>query len=256
MLVDLSCPSELAPCHNVLVVERPSRVFERVPSDSVTLVAVDSKPAIVSFRLGAGRVWYFAEPRISNNMFVDRADHLRLLYQIAQAGRSITFDEFHHGYVAAPSGSARDQWLVAQILIGYLITAGIVIAASRTIRFGPPSIIPLPGQVSRQADFVAVLALLYEEHRALGALAPYLRGWRQRVERRFSISATQGDIARVHRLVEYRGGSLADEDQLLGSLQAISSESDGDLEASILIIESVFDSPEEYECQNLAVFVP
>jgi len=235
--VEVQCPSDLAECRGVKTIKYPDRILQERPPSGVVLT---DPPSLFTKPHGNGRLWYLSDASIASNFVLDQFDHLRLFYQIARSGNRVLFDEFHHGYTAPIGEGSRERLYTAILFICYLSFILLVITLSRAVRFGPARIKPLV-QPSRQSEFIDVLSVLYEEHRAYQVLNSYLDGWKVRVERNFGIHRGYDNEERLRRLAGTGMLNAQGKDEVRAALRDI--ESGNKLERGVQVIEGIFRSP-------------
>lgn len=230
----VQCPPDLVECRGVEAIKHSGSVNLELPSEAIVL---SDPPSLFTKRHGTGRVWYLPDASLASNYFLDRFDHLRLLYQIARSGKRVLFDEFHHGYTAPVGEMSRDQLTTVILFISYLSFILLVITLSRAVRFGPARGRGVV-EPSRQSEFIDVLSLLYEEHKAYEVLHSYLEGWKVRVEHGFGIHRGYSNDERLQKL---RGRGVIDaqgEEKVREALRDI--QSGLKLERGVQVIEEIF----------------
>jgi hypothetical protein len=137
---------------------------------AVTVLAIGKRPAAAAFPLGRGRVvaWSDSRPLANDTLRASGAAPVfaRMAAELSRGGRTVYFDEYHHGYrgggsaVAGtlrflrdrPWGHAAVQWLV--------VAAGLLLLAGR--RFGAP-VQPLPARRRSPLEHVEALAGAYRQ---------------------------------------------------------------------------------------------
>jgi hypothetical protein len=134
------------------------------------LLAVDRRPVAATFPLGRGRVVAWSDPRplVNDTLRGSGAAPVvaRAAAELAGGGRTVYFDEYHHGYrgggsaVAGtlrflrdrPWGHAALQWFAAAL--------GLLLLAGR--RFGAP-VAPAPARRRSPLEHVEALAGAYRQ---------------------------------------------------------------------------------------------
>ncbi len=244
-LVQVNCPDQAgvtdAECTAVKQISRPFLPVT-VREKSEVLAGNNNHAWLLRRRVGAGTVWLFSGSEPVWNQNIDAFDNLRLLYQLASAGKQIIFDEFHHGYVAPVPPANREGFKSLVLVLGYLGVVGVLIALSRGVRFGCPA--PEGPQESlASTDFAGVLGLLYYERNAHSALKHYIASWRGRVEKRYGISRKVADEVLVTELAHEQTISPADVNHLLARLKLpaqLPSANPRDLEQAVSELERIF----------------
>jgi hypothetical protein len=150
--------------------------------------------ALISRRLGSGEVAWLADATSVSNDGIGNADDATLAVLLASVpGRTIHFDEFHHGFV--DEATPWDRLAVggrASFVLLILGAAVLVVGYGR--RIGPP--IPTPEELpARGGAYISQLAALY---RKAGARAEALEsledGLARALARRYGTRA--GGVAR------------------------------------------------------------
>lgn len=193
-----------------MVSTRAQAYFATDRDDFVTHLAVESKPVMLSFELGAGRVILSAAPFSFSNAGLKKEGNPQLVLNVISAASQpgvIWFDEWHHG---ARSTRAElvgpGDWLRHTPAGRSLLYAGAVIFLALVIRgrhFGRP--VPLPRDVTRRAPLEYITAVANLSRRA-GHQSAALRHYRHRLKRtlgkRYRLSPALPDDKYVAQLAE------------------------------------------------------
>ena len=180
------------------------------------LLAVDERPVAATFPLGRGRVVAWSDPRplVNDTLRGSGAAPVfaRAAAELARGGRTVYFDEYHHGYrgggsaVAGtlrflrdrPWGHAAVQWLA--VALGLLLLAGR--------RFGAP-VAPQPARRRSPLEHVEALAGAYRQGGARRtARRLLLAGLARRMGRR-TPSEGAGERETLERLTSFAGAGPA-----------------------------------------------
>jgi hypothetical protein len=136
--------------------------FEDAGPEWVAAYSDDAGDVILSKALGSGSVVWLADSTAVSNAGIGNADDAKLAVLLAfSPGRSIYFDEFHHGYVdsATPWDRLPSGGRAAVVLV--LLGVGVLLLA-RGRRVGPP-IALLEKKSARGSAYIAQLAALYRK---------------------------------------------------------------------------------------------
>lgn len=118
---------------------QPLRALEGPGLDGMeTLWARGDAPVVARLRIGNGELIALACPNVFQNGGLARADHLRLLEELAAAGRPVRFDEFAHGLHAGAGGlELLRYWGYGPLLLLLAVCVALGAWRGRT-RLGPP----------------------------------------------------------------------------------------------------------------------
>ena len=192
----------------------PSAVY-LIPSrlSYTTYLAADSKPVLVSFTVGNGRVILasITNPFTNAGLKQDGDPALLLnLLGLAKNQGPVWFDEWHHGFHGADStdgGGGPENWLRYTPLGRAVFFVAVVIFLALLFRgraFGRP--IPLPRELRRRGalEHVSAMANL---SRLAGHRTPVLREYHTQLKRtlgrRYRLDPTLPDADYVAHLVRY-----------------------------------------------------
>ena len=192
--------------------------------------------------LGSGEVWMFSGVAPALNQYIDTADNLRLLFQLASDSSKVLFDEFHHGHTAPVAKDLKARQDAIIVLIGFLVLVFTLGAFSRSVRFGEPLPLINP-ESSSTVEFTSVLGLLYREHRVPEVLRYYLRAWRMRVEKSFGISARASNESLLNQLISKNVISPDQVDGIKLSIDNLEQKSNAkniQFEKNLAVLENVF----------------
>jgi hypothetical protein len=151
--------SPLLPGVQDLRPEKPRRLSADALVDAQPVFEQGETPSIARSLLGAGEVWWLAEPEMLLNAHLGEGDHLALLLALC-AGRAPVFDESVHG-LGSQTGmlDLLQQWgLGPALLLLALATLTSFWRRARTV--GPPSD-PFADPRSESVELVDSLAALY-----------------------------------------------------------------------------------------------
>ncbi len=192
--------------------------FETPRRDFVTHLAVGSRPVLVSFDLGQGRVILSAAPYAFSNAGLKASGNPALVLNVISAARSsgaVWFDEWHHGVrpvqaqVVGPEDWLRYTPAGRSLLYVALIIFLALLLRGR--RFGRP--VPLPTEVTRRAPLEYITAIANLGRRA-GHRRAVLRQYHHRLKRqlgqRYRLDPTLRDPEYTARLAEYNPGLEAE----------------------------------------------
>ncbi len=192
--------------------------FETPRRDFVTHLAVGSRPVLVSFDLGQGRVILSAAPYAFSNAGLKASGNPALVLNVISAARSsgaVWFDEWHHGVrpvqaqVVGPEDWLRYTPAGRSLLYVALILFLALLLRGR--RFGRP--VPLPTEVTRRAPLEYITAIANLGRRA-GHRRAVLRQYHHRLKRqlgqRYRLDPTLRDPEYAARLAEYNPGLEAE----------------------------------------------
>ena len=149
-------------------------------------------------RVGLGEIFFLADASPLENDYLGRTDDAAFALGLAgDASRTVSFAEGTHGFGEARGLSAiPTPWKVA---LGILAAAAVVLAWSRSRRFGPPDR-PARDLPPPRAEYVRALAVTLERTRdPATALAPLQQWARLHIARRAHLpsDATPEEIDRA-----------------------------------------------------------
>lgn len=151
--------SPLLPGVHDLRPEKPRALPAAALVDAQPVFEHDETPSVARRLLGAGEVWWLAEPEMLLNARLGEGDHLALLLALC-AGRAPVFDESVHGLRsdAGPLGLLRQWGLGPALLVGALAALASFWRRARTL--GPPAD-AFADPRSESVELVDSLAALY-----------------------------------------------------------------------------------------------
>ena len=164
--------------------KKKDETFDPLPTNAgLQLIAGTEKSMQIARRAwGQGDVWMFADSAPIENEFLDGEDNFRLLYQLTADADSVLFDEFHQGYVEPAPEQTRSKRDALYVFIGMLSLSLLIVALSRSLRFGPPTLLPNEA-VAGSTEFATALGLLCKEYEACDLLQFYRNIWWKRLAR-------------------------------------------------------------------------
>jgi hypothetical protein len=197
-------------------------------TDFVTHLAAGSRPVVVSFAQGEGRVFLSATPYPFSNAGLKEAGNaetvLNMVSHISR-GQDIWFDEWHHGIrsnSAAVNGPG--EWLrftpVGQSIL-YVVGVIFLAIVLGGRHFGRPA--PLLNETSRRTplEYITAIANLNRRARHRQTTMLQYRQWLKRdLGRRYRLDPTLADEVYVKQLGGYRPD--LDQEALLSLLNRLS----------------------------------
>lgn len=245
----VDCPTFMIDsCFRVKTISAMNPLSSSILIKGEAYSASQGDASIVHRKVGLGDIWIFSENKLINNDNIDKADNLRLLYQIASKYDEIIFDEFHHGYVAPATKEVAVKKSNLFILSGCFLGLLAFVALSRSFRFGPPAWIYESEKVAPSLEYTSVLGMLYSEHNSVEILEFYVESWKKRVASLLKISPRLSNRDFIVKLASK--GSLAefDSDVLLDSMDKINqSKNSSQVKSYISNLEAVFEKLKEME---------
>ncbi|NWF78425.1 MAG: DUF4350 domain-containing protein [Chloroflexi bacterium] len=200
-----------------------SRAWLRSQRDDVaSLAGADDAPVLLGLRHGEGYVFASAALFPFTNRGLAQDDNAALVLNLLRrvpAGARVVFDEYHHGFVRAPSlGSLLlgTAWGWA-ILYTALVLAAYLAFTGR--RFGRP--IPLQAETARRssAEYLESMAgLLRRAGRREALQAHYRASFKRRLARASGLSPQLDDEALLAALAEVAPGEAPRARALLNEL--------------------------------------
>lgn len=189
---------------------RAQAYFATNRDDFVTHLAVESRPVMLSFERGAGRVILSAAPfSFSNAGLKEEGNPLLVLNVITAANQPgvIWFDEWHHGVRPRRAELiGPGDWLRHTPAGRSLLYVAAVIFLALVIRgrhFGRP--VPLPKDVTRRAPLEYITAIANLSRRAghrLAVLHHYHHRLKRNLGKRYRLNPTLPDGEYVAQLAE------------------------------------------------------
>jgi len=146
-------------------------------------------PSLARRTLGAGEVYFLAEPELLFNDNLGKADHLALLVALAGTGRPVVFDEGVHDLRTEPGllGLLREWGLGPALVVAFLAVCALALRHATTI--GPPAD-PWRDPLSESVELVDSMAALYQ--RALSP-AEALQLYRRHLVHEISLRLVVGE---------------------------------------------------------------
>lgn len=178
--------------------------------DVVTHLAVESRPVMLSFERGAGRVILSAAPFSFSNAGLKEEGNPQLVLNVITAANQpgvIWFDEWHHGVRSMRAELiGPGDWLRHTPAGRSLLYAATVIFLALVVRgrhFGRP--VPLPKDVARRAPLEYITAIANLSRRAghrLAVLHHYHHRLKRNLGKRYRLNPTLPDGDYVAQLAE------------------------------------------------------
>lgn len=140
--------------------------FARPEGRLVHLTDEHGQPVLISWRVGAGRIYWSADAEWLTNGRIARAQNLDLALQLLlpAVGKSVAFDEYHHGFQ-----SATRWWQILRgPLQGFVLLLALTIALlfwAHGARFGSPRPTP-PGPPRAAVEYVYSMSQIYRRAQA------------------------------------------------------------------------------------------
>ena len=213
-----------------VIVLRPAALWGGIAGPQVALYGDSAHPVAVSWRVGDGRVLWWAGPEPLTNTGISQEGNLNLFLNAVRGAtngpawpQKIYWDEYFHGerrslwtYVAG----TPMVWGMVQLAL-----LGIAIFATFGRRAGPI----VPGPVTSRLwplEFIDMLGALYERAGATPAAVDIVyRNFRAVLTRRLRLPVTISDAALGQAIDERLGGRISDVSRTL-SLAAAASRGD------------------------------
>ncbi len=135
------------------------------------LASDNNMPSIVCMKSGEGRIIAIANPLIFSNGFLESGDNILFAYNLMNSlpdGRTVLFDEYHHGFSTIEQRSILETgWgrALAMILI-----VGIIAIYAKAVRFVPPRAVP-PPQRRSQVEYLRSMAQILRKAKALKVIS-------------------------------------------------------------------------------------
>jgi hypothetical protein len=134
-----------------------------------TLATYQDEPVIVTETIGKGQIIAIANPLIFANGFLEVSDNIMFAYNLmnsAPKGKTVLFDEYHHGAITEESIIATG-WGRA---VAFVLLVGILAIYSRAVRFIPPRASP-PVERRSQVEYLRSLAQILRRAKATKSCA-------------------------------------------------------------------------------------
>ena len=166
---------EIAPILGARKVETAARGMWTDPGSGTVYAHTGDSALLTQENVGLGEIYFLADTSPLENNYLGRADNAAFALGLAGArARPVSFAEGTHGFGQTRGLAAiPTPWKIA---LGILAAAAIVLAWSRSRRFGPPDR-PARDLPPPRAEYVRALAVTLERTRDPGtALAP-LQQW-------------------------------------------------------------------------------
>jgi hypothetical protein len=191
----------------------PTNAFWRTErTDFVTHQAIGSRPVVVSFELGDGRVFLSATPYPFSNLGMKESGNPEMVLNMvstADQALDIWFDEWHHGIRAESTTiNGPGEWLryspVGQSLI-YVVGVLFLAIVLNGRHFGRPQ--KLASEINRRTPLEYITAIANLNRRARhreNTMAQYRQWLKRDLGRRYRLDPTLPDASYVNQLGEYR----------------------------------------------------
>ncbi len=197
-------------------------------TDFVVHQAIGSRPVVVSFELGDGRVFLSATPYPFSNAGLKQDGNPEMVLNMISAADQeldVWFDEWHHG-IRAESRTINGPWewlRYSPIGQGVLFVVGVLFVAIvlNGRHFGRPK--PLPSEITRRTPLEYITAIANLNRRARhreNTMAQYRQWLKRDLGRRYRLDPTLPNDRYVEQLGDYRPD--LDQDALLGLLRRLS----------------------------------
>jgi hypothetical protein len=184
--------------------------FETNRADFVTHLAVESRPVLVSFEQGAGRIILCTTPFLFSNAGLKEAGNPSLALNVVSAAKRpgiLWFDEWHHGLRSVPHEIVGpSDWLRYTPAGHALLYIGTVIFAALVLRgqlFGRP--VPLPKDTTRRASLEYITAIANLSRRAghrSAVLHQYHHQLKRALGQRYRLNPTLPDDVYLAQLAQ------------------------------------------------------
>jgi hypothetical protein len=181
-------------------------------TDYVTHYALGSRPVVVSFELGDGRVFLSATPYPFSTAGMKRNGNPEMILNMVSAAEQdmdIWFDEWHHGIRAQSTTiNGPGEWLrYSPIGQGVVYVVGVLFLAIvlNGRHFGRPK--PLLQEINRRTPLEYISAIANLNRRARhrqNTMAQYKHWLKRDLGRRYRLDPTLPDADYVRKLGEYR----------------------------------------------------
>ena len=186
-------------------------IFSTDRDDLIVLMAVESSPVLVTFRLGQGRVILasFTHP-LTNAGLKESGNPELLLNLLALAGQSnsIWFDEWHHGEGRRIKVVGPQDWLRFTPAGHAVLFSAVILFLALLLQgrgFGRP--VALPQQMARRTPLEYITALANLSRRA-GHRSEVLRQYHQSLKhhlaRRYRLNPDLPDDEYITQFANYR----------------------------------------------------
>jgi hypothetical protein len=167
--------AEIAPVLGARRVEAAGDGVWTKPGSGTVLAHTGDAAVLTEEQVGLGEIFFLADVSPLENAYLWRADDAAFALGLAgHAARPVGFAEGTHGFGEARGLSAiPTPWKLASLI---LAGAAIVLAWSRSRRFGPPDR-PARDLPPARAEYVRALAVTLERARDPGAALAPLQQW-------------------------------------------------------------------------------
>ena len=168
---------------------KPSVLGAAALVDAQPIFEHGETPSLARRTLGAGEVYFLAEPELLFNDALGKADHLALLAALVGTGRPVVFDEAVHD-VRTDAGllGLLREWGLGPALVVAILAAG-ALALRQAATIGPPAD-PWRDPRSESVELVDSMAALYQ--RALSP-AEALQLYRRHLVHEISLRLVVGE---------------------------------------------------------------
>jgi hypothetical protein len=224
---------------------KPDAYFDTLGEDSVVLMAVDSRPVLVTVKNGEGRLILSASAYPFSNAGLKEAGNPSLVLNLIALGAApdsrIWFDEWHHGLRSSQEIVGPGNWLrytpSGRALL-YIAVVIFVVLALQGQNFGRPLTPQRPVYRRAPLEYITAIANLSRRagHRRW-VLLQYHNALKRHYTRRYRINPALQDSEFVAELSRYHPS--LDPAALLGLLQRLDQSRVSEAEAIQLAAETV-----------------
>ena len=167
--------NEIAPVLGARRVEAAGDGAWTSPGSGTVFAHTGDSALLTEEQVGPGEIFFLADPSPMENAYLGRADDAAFALGLAgNASRPVGFAEGTHGFGEARGlGAIPTPWKLALLI---LAGAAVVLAWSRSRRFGPPDR-PARDLPPPRAEYVRALAVTLERARNPGAALAPLQQW-------------------------------------------------------------------------------
>jgi Domain of unknown function (DUF4350) len=199
-----------APLGNVTLIDAAGTGSWKSSGSGTVLVRAGDTALLTEDRVGRGTISFLADASPIENAYLARADNAAFALGLAgDAPRPVEFIEGVHGYGEQRGlGAIPTQWKISLLV---LAAAAVVLAWSRSRRFGPPDR-PARDFPPARSEYVRALAVSLERTRdPAHALAPMQQWARARVAQRAHLrpDASLEEIDRAAMTLGFSEGERA-----------------------------------------------
>jgi Domain of unknown function (DUF4350) len=235
-----------------IIVLRPAALWEGIAGTQVVLYGDPEHAVAVSWRVGNGRVLWWAGPEPLTNAGISQVGNLNLLLNTVSGAptgpappQKIYWDEYFHGqrrslwaYVAG----TPMVWGIVQLAL-----LGVAIFSTFGRRAGPV----VPGPVTSRLwplEFVDMLGGLYERAGATqAAVGIVYRNFRAVLTRRLRLPVTIPDAALGQAIDKRLGGRISDVSRTLSLAEAASRGDKIEPSQALALVQELEDCRKQFE---------